>query len=345
MSSQQELACKPCGYVTTRRQDFTKHLLTKKHVRTVNPPKRCKKKQKCEFKCECGKSYKHLSGLSRHRAVCDIYLSIKLMMHLDIIDEQKTEAYEDIQATTDKCETQKTSMSSVSGSRKSYVENVIVDKPADLAKTDDTEQPSNSVQDQPTVQAMLSDIARQLKEIKELNATQVIAPTTNYNNHNYIVNVNMFLNENCKDALSLQDFFKQIKFVFDDLKDKTWRSRILLNNLDSLQLENRPFHCVDATTCQVVMKNGTEWQEGNKEDIVSTLDSCGRHVQQQFGPQWDKEYPGWVESDKQSKRYMHLWRNISTEPTPNVLQEELRRVSTETQLLTDRQMLLMNDKT
>ena len=87
----------------------------------------------------------------------------------------------------------------------------------------------------------------------------------------------MFLNENCKNAISLEDFVNQITFVFDDLKDRSWRSKILLNNLDSLQLENRPFHCVDSETKQVVMKMGVR-QKGSTDDIVSTLDSCGKHT-------------------------------------------------------------------
>lgn len=175
------------------------------------------------------------------------------------------------------------------------------------------------------IKGMLCNIATQLEEIKQ---TRQVTTT----NNNYVLNLNMFLNENCKNAISLQDFVKQITFVFDDLKDRTWRSRVLLNNLDSLQLEKRPFHCLDTKTQQVVLKNGSEWQKGSTDDIVSTLDSCGRHVQKHFGPKWDLQYPNWANSEKYSKQYMNLWCNITKEPTTSQVEEDLKNVSNKTNL-------------
>jgi hypothetical protein len=78
------------------------------------------------------------------------------------------------------------------------------------------------------------------------------------------------------------------------------------------------------------MKNGTEWQEGGKDDIVSTLNRCGRHVQQKFAPQWELAYPEWINSDKYSRQYMSLLHNITREPTQSQLEEELKHVSKET---------------
>jgi hypothetical protein len=143
------------------------------------------------------------------------------------------------------------------------------------------------------------------------------------------VNLNVFLNEQCKDALSLDDFVKQIEFVFDDLHDTTWRSKVLLNNLGSLQIEDRPFHCVDPATCQVVLKNGKQWQQGGKDELAYTLNSCGKQVQMQFGNKWEHTFPGWTTSETQNKKYMSLWRHISTEPTKEQLDEEVRHISHE----------------
>ena len=174
---------------------------------------------------------------------------------------------------------------------------------------------------------LLGDLLRQMRDLKE------IVPTSTHNvtntNNNYIVNLNVFLNEQCKDALSLDDFVKQIEFVFDDLNDATWRSKVLLNNLGSLQIEDRPFHCVDPTTCQVVLKNGKQWQQGGKDELAYTLDSCGKQVQMQFGNKWEHTFPGWTTSETQNKKYMSLWRHISTEPTKEQLDEEVRHISNE----------------
>ena len=52
-------SCAKCKYTTTKKNAWNRHLTTKKHLRIAN------------FVCDnCGKSYKYLSGLSRHEVVC-----------------------------------------------------------------------------------------------------------------------------------------------------------------------------------------------------------------------------------------------------------------------------------
>lgn len=294
--------CWVCSFTTDRKHDYVRHMTTQKHREN------CKAKAQsgapCHH-CACGKAYKHRSGLSRHKPICPV----NIRLELDILDELHD------------CEQNGTS------------EEGVATKSDEVVTERHTETPDQRLNGN-EVTGLLTDIAQQLRELKETHALQQRQVTSNINN-NYILNLNMFLNENCKDALSMQDFVKQITFVFDDLKDKAWRSRVLLNNLGSLQLENRPFHCLDTATCQVVLKNGSRWQEGSKDDIVSTLDSCGKQVQTQFGPQWDLQHPGWAESDSRSRQYVDLWRNITKEPSPSQVEEELKQVSHKTTLPAD----------
>ena len=56
--------CKICDYNTTRKCQFDRHLLTRKHEILTNPYKQD------FFICECGKKYKHASSLSRHKIIC-----------------------------------------------------------------------------------------------------------------------------------------------------------------------------------------------------------------------------------------------------------------------------------
>jgi hypothetical protein len=226
--------CDACYYKTHRITDYRRHLSSSKHANRNIITSNKKEKQ---FECDCGKLYSHMSGLSRHRPICSIYLS----KMFDNENVKKIDENEKIKLTNGEIE---------------KIEN------------SDGE-----------IKLLLTDIAKHLKELKEIKP---ITSSTHYNN-SYVLNLNMFLNENCKNAISLQDFVKQITFVFDDLKDRKWRSKILLNNLGSLELENRPFHCVDSNTCQVVLKNGSVWQEGSTDDIVSTLDlACLNDVDVSF---------------------------------------------------------------
>lgn len=321
--------CDICNYYTDRLTDYKRHMESNRHKKEILSTNAVVDKKEI-YECECGKQYKFRSGLSRHRPICSVYLStvfdnenmkestIYENEFYELNNDKITEISKNANLLTSKNDqkSEKTTLQSINN----IMENG--NKIKNIEKSDETTQCE--------LKGLLGDIAQQLKELKDYKETHQQQVT----NNNYVLNLNMFLNENCKNAISLEDFVNQITFVFDDLKDRSWRSKILLNNLDSLQLENRPFHCVDSETKQVVMKNGSKWQKGSTDDIVSTLDSCGKHIQKQFGPKWESQYPEWTNSEKYSRQYMNLWCNISKEPSLSQLQEEVRIVTNETELKT-----------
>jgi hypothetical protein len=70
--SQYKHACETCDYYTSNIKDYNKHLLTQKHIRLTNIPSCPNLSQNI---CKCGKIYKHLSSLCKHKKVCEIILS------------------------------------------------------------------------------------------------------------------------------------------------------------------------------------------------------------------------------------------------------------------------------
>ena len=63
--------CENCNYICYKQSDYKKHLLTAKHKRLImtneNMPKNA-----LIYNCECGKTYKHMSSLYKHKNVCSI---------------------------------------------------------------------------------------------------------------------------------------------------------------------------------------------------------------------------------------------------------------------------------
>jgi len=66
--------CNFCHYTTNSKKDFNKHLTTRKHKILMDTNKISQEeasKNKCAFRCSCGKSYKHMSSLCYHRKRCE----------------------------------------------------------------------------------------------------------------------------------------------------------------------------------------------------------------------------------------------------------------------------------
>jgi len=66
--------CEKCDYKCSKNSDYVKHLMTLKHINgkhgNINDNGKITIEEKI-FICDCGKEYKHSSGLSRHKQKCN----------------------------------------------------------------------------------------------------------------------------------------------------------------------------------------------------------------------------------------------------------------------------------
>jgi hypothetical protein len=63
--------CKCCDYTTTRKHNYTLHILTNKHIKYTNDYKINQKPDLNKmFNCFCGKEYIHRQGLWKHKLKC-----------------------------------------------------------------------------------------------------------------------------------------------------------------------------------------------------------------------------------------------------------------------------------
>ena len=96
------------------------------------------------------------------------------------------------------------------------------------------------------------------------------------NNHNHMsikqkFNLNVFLNEQCKDALNIGDFINSLQITLDDLsvtREKTLEDsveNIFLRGLKELDIYKRPIHCTDHKRDVMYIKDEEKWEkdEGN----------------------------------------------------------------------------------
>jgi hypothetical protein len=95
--------------------------------------------------------------------------------------------------------------------------------------------------------------------------------TTHTNSHNKTFNLNMFLNETCKNAMNITDFMDSIQLQLSDLEDVgemgyiNGISNIIIKNLRELDITQRPIHCTDAKREILYVKDQDKWEKENEQ--------------------------------------------------------------------------------
>ena len=150
-----------------------------------------------------------------------------------------------------------------------------------------------------------------VKSVKPSNNT-----INNNNNNNTTNNFNLqiFLNETCKDALNLTDFVASLEVKLKDLEETAkigytdGVSRIFINGLNELDVNMRPIHCSDAKREILYIKNNDEWIKENpdKSNITKAVKKVStKNINQIF--EWQKKYPEYKDIEsKQNDRYQEM---------------------------------------
>ena len=120
------------------------------------------------------------------------------------------------------------------------------------------------------LQKQSQEFQKQLFDMCKNNNQTVINNTTNSNKFN----INVFLNEQCKDAINFADFVKSIEVSQTDLHNTGQLgfvdgiSKIILDNLKQLSINERPIHCTDIKRETMYIKDEDKW---NKEEDDTKL--------------------------------------------------------------------------
>jgi hypothetical protein len=119
----------------------------------------------------------------------------------------------------------------------------------------------------------LKNLVIKVLENGTMNNSNNTTNITNTNSHNKAFNLNLFLNETCKNAMNITDFIDSIKLQLCDLMEVgelgyvDGISKIIVKNLNNLDETIRPIHCTDKKRETMYIKDQGEW---NKEDEKKT---------------------------------------------------------------------------
>ena len=286
-----EFNCYDCDFKCCKHSDMLRHLDTLKHKRLTNANAGLTKKTPELYFCICGSKYKHMPSLCKHKRVCievkkqNIFTEIYNNNHNnnnnnnnDTVDMLKNENKEIMEML-------KQQLNENTEFRKQIVDM--------MSKQQDT----------------ISTLASK--------AGGGGCNITNNNSHNKTFNLNVFLNETCKDAINMTDFVNSIQVQIQDLEN-TGRlgyvegiTKIFLENLNGLNRHCRPIHCSDLKREIIYIKDNNEWTKEDEDKIVlqRAIKEVANKNMKQISD-WVKEHPDCYDAtSKMNDTYLKIVSN------------------------------------
>jgi hypothetical protein len=262
--------CENCDFKCYMKCDWDKHIMRPKHINAVSGNNMETKKLKKTYTCECGKSFLSNSGLWKHKKSC--------------VEPEEPLANNDF------------------------------DNPENLIKylmKENAEFKQLLIDQNKQMMAQNNNMMSQNDRIIELSKN--VGNNNNSNNTNSF-NLNMYLNETCKDALNIMDFVNQLKIGLKELEE-TGRlgfangiSKIFIDGLKQIDINNRPVHCSDSKRETLYIKSNNEWnkEDGERKILTSALKHVANKNIKQIS-EWTKVHPDYNDSDsKDNDRFLQI---------------------------------------
>ena len=135
-------------------------------------------------------------------------------------------------------------------------------------------------------------------------------------------NLNIFLNEKCKDALNISDFIQSLKITLDDLmytKNKglvEGITNVMIRGLRQLDVYKRPIHCTDTKRETMYIKDCEKWEKDDNHDKIKNTILKIANKERNMISAWVDENPDWFDTEATQIEYLMMVRNVC-EPIEN----------------------------
>jgi hypothetical protein len=195
--------------------------------------------------------------------------------------------------------------------------------------------------------AVVDNMSAIIKDmIPRLGNGNVITNTSTNNNTQF--NLNMFLNEECKDAVKLSDFVKTLNITLHDLEYTKTKGivegvgSIIANNLRGMDIHKRPIHCTDAKRETMYIKSD-EWIKDEGHAHLRHFIYLASCYQTRVIQDWMNAHPGWEVKDAMHTEYQaickELYKNIEHDDSAH---KKIIKTFIKDMVQLDKQSLMMN---
>ena len=275
--------CKKCDFKCSKESNYKIHIETIKHKRVTESNQKMPIKENKIFSCICGNNYKYKPGLSKHKRTCTM---VQMHVPTSMVTKDNLDTTDGVILETE------------------------INKKID--STTDKE-----------LKELVKDLIKQNGElVKTINEiVPKIGNTNNITNNNHF-NLNVFLNEKCKDALNINDFIESLKITLEDIdfssKNGMVRgiSNLMIKGLKELDIHKRPIHCTDSKRDTMYIKDKEKWEkDDNHSKIRNTIIKVANKERNSLYL-WVEKNPNWFDNEATQIEYLTIMRNIC-EPVEN----------------------------
>ena len=234
--------CEKCEYKTDNKKDYTKHLGTLKHQNETNETIIPQKNP--QMTCDCGLVCNSRTTLWRHKKKC-------------IINDNKKQ---------DIIENTEFNLETIKQDKDTVLKNIVLEV---IKQNNDNNNNGGNNSNNELIQYLINEnkeFKNLILEIVKKDSLTVNNTNNNISNcNNKSFNLNFFLNEQCKDALNINEFVDSIKMQLSDLEEfahigyADGVSNIFVKGINALEVHKRPIHCSDVKREVLYIKNNNEW--------------------------------------------------------------------------------------
>jgi hypothetical protein len=237
--------CIKCNYKCSKLSEWNRHELTRKHKLVTNSDIKI---ATAIHVCACGYTYKHRQGLSFHRKTCTI--NIEALPPPESLPPPQHEPAV-MPNTTD------TSVIIKLLKQNDDFKTLMVEQYTQLQETN-----KQNIE----LQRQLVDAVK-----NNANAHTIVNHNNTTNNHTQKFNLNFFLNDTCKDAMSITDFLRNLNVHIDELEYignhgyVNGMTKMIMDRLKDMDITKRPIHCTDIKRETMYIKDDAGWSKDTDE--------------------------------------------------------------------------------
>tara|TARA_B110000003_G_scaffold254250_1_gene270111 strand:- start:327 stop:1154 length:828 start_codon:yes stop_codon:yes gene_type:complete len=176
----------------------------------------------------------------------------------------------------------------------------------------------------------LTDLEKEVDELKKKNQ-KLEGGATIINNYNNNLTIKVYLNENCGNAMSIDDFVKNLQITMHDLLETQKQgivegmSSLIIKNLNTLQLEDRPIHCSDVKNSKFFIKTEKEWENDNGTKVSNALDLVQAEKMKHVSEYMKGET--FLKSENETDMIMDLVKILSKDSNPSKKNKIIKNIA------------------